>query len=319
MTFEEVARSALAAVDCDASYVLAAQWAAERYQQLCSRLRFRHMRVIGRLTTPAVYDTGTVTIARGGEVVTGVATAWTNALEGRFIRFSVNWYKILKVASATSMTLDQPLSEASVTAGTYKIVSRQIPVDAEARWLSTAIVHTRLRRPLDLISLPEFDAKYPERQLVGPPPVIWCQTEDAINADGAKCFAIEVYPYPTEAEMLNYVYWKEPPLMKPEEEVPRVIDGYQLKEGTLINVMQYNASMYAKPGPKFSLEAAAYWRNEFRQQSTTWERIILDVGKQDRGVDDLTFILQTTRSHMNWYASGIHNAHDEVYSRGRRP
>jgi hypothetical protein len=318
-TFEEAARSALAAVDCDASYVLAAQWAVERYQQLSSRLRFRHLRTLGRVTVPATYSVGTITVTRGDLGITGVSTAWTADLEDRFIRARVNWYKVLKVASATSITIDQPFSEDSVAGGTYHIIAKQIPLDEEARWIGNDLVHSRLRRPLDKISMAEMDVKYPERLIVGPPPVAWCQTQDALNTNGKLCLAVEVYPYPTNAEMLHYVFWKIPPLYKPEEEIPRVLDMYQLKEGTLINVMQYNAAQCANPQSlKFSIEAAVYWRNEFRQQNTTWERIILDVGKQDRGTDDLTFILQMTRSHMGWY-SGIHTAHDEIYSRGRRP
>jgi len=318
-TFETVARSALARVDCEASYVLAAQWAVERYKQLNSRLRFRHLRVLGRLTVPAVYSTGTVTIARGANAVVGVSTAWTKDLENRFVRFRVNWYKVVQVSSATLIVLDQPLSEDDVAAGTYHVVAKQIPLDADARWISNDIVHARMRRPLDKMSMAEMDTKFPERQVIGPTPIAWCQTEDVINADGKQCMAVEVYPYPTQAELLHYIFWRTPGDCKPEEEIPRVIDEHQLVEGTLVNVMQYMAAQCANPqSPKFSMEAAAYWRNEFRQQNTTWERIILDIGRQDRGVDDLTFILQMTRSHTNWY-SGIHTAADEVYSRGRRP
>lgn len=318
-TFEDVARSALAAVDCDASYVLAAQWAVERYQQLSSRLRFRHLRELGSVTVPATYTTGTVTIARGGSTVTGVATAWTKDLEGRFMRMRVNWYKVMQVPSATSIVLNQQFSEDSVSAGTYHIVAKQVALDPEARWISNDLVHSRMRRPLDKLSMAEMDTKYPDRQMIGPSPMAWCQTADIVNTDGKLCMAVEVYPYPTQAELLNYVFWKIPPAHKPEEEIPRVIDEYQLKEGVLVNVMQYVAAQCANPGsPKFDVNAAGYWRNEFRQQNTTWERVILDVGKQDRGVDDLTFILQMTRSHAGWYG-GIHTASDEIYSRGRRP
>ena len=317
-TFDDVARSALAAVDCDASYVLASQWAVERYQQLSSRLRFRHLRELGRLTVPATYSTGTVTIARGANIVVGIGTDWTAELDGRFIRLRVNWYKV-RVMSATTIVIDQPFSEDDVAGGTYHIVAKQIALDAEARWISNDLVHSRLRRPLDKISMAEMDTRYPERMVIGPSPIVWCQTEDVIDANGMKCMAVEVFPYPIQAELLHYVFWKRPPSYKPEEEIPRVLDEYQLKEGVLINVMQYMASQCANPkSPKFDVNAAGYWRNEFRQQNTTWERIILDVGKQDRGVDDLTFILQMTRSHMGWY-SGIHTAHDEIYSRGRRP
>ena len=319
MQFEEVARSALAAVDCDASYVLTSQWAAERYQQVCSRIRPRFLRELGWVTTPAVYTTGTITATRGSEIIAGAATAWTPALVGRFLRVRVNWYKVVSVPSTTSLVLNQPFSEDDAAAVSYRIVARLLTLQADARWISNDVVHPRFRRPLDKITLAEMDTKYPGRDSVGPQPYEWCQTPDELDADGKKCITIEVYPYPTQAEMLAYAYWKAPPLHAMEDEVPREIDGYQLKEGVLINVMQYNAAQCANPqSPKFNIEAAGYWRNEFRQQNTTWERIILDIAKNDKGVDDSTFILQMTRSHGSW-RGGIHTAHDEVWSRGRRP
>jgi hypothetical protein len=243
---------------------------------------------------------------------------WSNVYDGRYFRARTQWYRIQKVISATSLALATEFTEDDVSAGTYKIVAKQIALDPEARWISNTMIYPRFRRPLNKISMAEMDLRYPERQLVGGPPDDWCQTEDLINTDGKRCLAIEVYPYSTNAETLNYIFWKRPDALRPDAEVPNVIDGYQLKEGVLIDIAQYNAAKYAKPGKDFSIEAAAYWRNESRQQRTTWERIILDVARQDRGVDDLTFILQMTRSYG--YGRGeVRTARDEVYARGNRP
>lgn len=316
MNFDEVARSALAALDCDASYVLAAQWAAERYQQLASRLRFRHLRVAGQVTVPAPIIAGTVTVVRGSNIVTGIATGWISTLADSYLRVQTNWYKIAEVRDATHIELTQPYSESPTGTGlTYKIVQRNVALAPDARWISNVMVHNRMRRPLDgPLAASELDLKFPERILVGGVPNFWGQSEDVIS-EGKKCLGVEIYPYPAQSEMFSYVYWKQPELFKPNEEVPRVVDGYQLKEGVLIDVMQYNASKAIKEA---KVDVAAYWRNESRAQRTTWERVVLDVGKNDRGVDDLTFILQLTRSHMGWYG-GIHTAQDEIMSRGRRP
>lgn len=315
-TFEEVARSGLAAVDCDASYLLASQWAVERYQQLSSRVRFRHLRELGAVVVPATYSTGTIAATRDSAAVTGTSTVWTAALQGRYLRIKTNWYRVQAVVSATSLVLATPYTEETVTSATYKIIAKQIPLSPDARWISNTLVNPRMRWPLDKYSLAEFELQFPDRILTGSPPQAWCQTADTLDADGKLCLAVEVYPYPTNAETLNYVYWKRPPAFKSQDELPNVIDGYQLKEGILIDIAQYNASKYAKPD-NFNIEAAAYWRNESRQQRTAWERVVLDVAKQDRGVDDLTFILQMTRSYGT--GGAIRTARDEVFSRGNRP
>ena len=317
-SIESVARSALAAVDCDVNWLLACQWAAERYRELASHIRFRHLRELGRVTVPAVIEAGTATVTRGSASVTGDATAqaaWTSDVVGRFFRARANWYRIKSVV-ASALQLDQQFSEDSVSAASYKIVARQIALDANARWIGDKVVHPRMRRPLDgPLSQVELDYAAPDRQLVGSPPTVWSQTQDVVNAAGQKCIAIEVYPYPTQAELLYYIFWPAPPTLMRSDEVPRVIDDQQLKEGTLIDVMRHNASRAATTG---KMEEAAYWRNEYRQQMTTWRDIIRDIGKQDKGVDDLTFILQLTRS-QGGEGGDIRTAREEIWARGNRP
>src|SRR3990167_3279764 len=157
MLFEEVARSALAAVDCDASFVLASQWAVERYQALSSRLRFRHLRVLGSVIVPATYDTGTVTVTRGSTAVTGASTVWTSIHDGRYFRARTNWYRISKATSNTALVLDREFTEDDVAAGSYSIIAKQIALDPEARWISNTFTHPRFRKPLDKLSMAEMD------------------------------------------------------------------------------------------------------------------------------------------------------------------
>lgn len=316
-TVEEVARMSLAAVDTTANFLLACQWVNERYHDLCARVRFRHLRKLGRLTIPAVYSTGTVAITRGSVDVTGTSTAWTNELEGRYFRVHTVWYKVLKVQSATAIVLDQEYTEPDATAASYHIVARQVSLGPRVKWFSDTMVHVRMRRPLDHLGMGELDFIDPERLLVGPPPDRWAQTEDLIDAEGRNVQACEFYPYPTQAETIAFVFWEEPKQLGRQDHIPNSVDDYQLKEGVLIDIMRHNASKAANAVPA-QIEAAAYWRNEYRAQETIWQKVTLEVGRQQKGVDDLTLILSMTRSPSGSYYD-IQTARDEVYSRGNRP
>src|SRR5882724_5153904 len=72
---EEVARAVLGALATDAGHVLVAQWVVERYTELVSKVRYRHLRQIGEVIVPATINAGTVTLTQGSQVVTPDAIA----------------------------------------------------------------------------------------------------------------------------------------------------------------------------------------------------------------------------------------------------
>ena len=67
---------------------------------------------------------GTIAIASGGTTVTGTSTVFASTDVGSYIQFSSSndWYKILTVAPATSLTIEKPyVGTTALTAGTYTI------------------------------------------------------------------------------------------------------------------------------------------------------------------------------------------------------
>lgn len=63
----------------------------------------------GWLPLAALNTTGTATFTNGSRTVVGVGTAWDSTFKGYKIRASdTSYYKIVSVASATSLTLSQP-------------------------------------------------------------------------------------------------------------------------------------------------------------------------------------------------------------------
>lgn len=90
---------------------------------------------IGEVVTVSNYTTGTATITNGSRSVTfGGGAALTSAMEGRFFQpqGTSNWYRIVKVNSATDLTLYTPIIESSAT-GTYTIWKRYYYLPSEVR------------------------------------------------------------------------------------------------------------------------------------------------------------------------------------------
>jgi hypothetical protein len=302
-TILEIARSSLAAVNTDANVLLAARWVNDRFRQLASRARLRSLRQVGSLVLPAPVTAGVATITRGSKFVTGDATAqaaWSTALEGQHFKARVVWYQITKV-QGNQLELENPFAEDDVADGSYRVVQRYTPLDETARWLGD-FVHMRRRMPIDRVSLPELNIYAPERQHVGVGPYVYVETTSA--ASGAK--RVELYPYPSLTEFISYVFWSVPANMGPHDHVPVTIDPYMLKEGTLIDIMRYEMAKAANAGRE---NMAAFWRNEYRAQSTTWEKTMLEAIRADRGSDDMTFILER---HGLRPAGDIRTARDYV-------
>lgn len=314
-----MARAALGAVDTAAGYILACQWVAERYSTLCSRTRFKHLRRVFEVTVPANIDDGTVTVASGSTSVTGDATAsavWTDAVVGRHIRLYTTWYEIeginRSVAAAVVLSLRSPYADQTAGAGlSYKISARRVALDPSVRWLGD-FVNMYSRTPLQKRSLSSLDMEWPDRPQTGFGPYSWTELwadEVAAVADASPKI-IEFYPYPDIDTVVNYAAWMKPPVLPMDARIPDSIDPEVLKEGVLIDVMRWNASKAANSG---NIEAAAYWRNEYRMQSTTWERSVLQAIATDRGTDDVSLILE--RGAGRYAGRDITTAHEMVWDR----
>ena len=309
VTVEAVARSVLAALDTQAGHLLAAQWVSDRYRRIASRVRFRHLRQVGELVIPAATTTGLATATQGSRTVTGDATAqaaWAALPPGTYhMRLTdAPWYAVESVGS--SLLLTSEYAEASSASAGYTLARRFLALLPDVRWLGE-FVHMRLGTPLTQMSLTELNLTDPDRTRVGTAPDVYAE----IGMDGQGRRVFEFYPYSTQAELIAYAYWSNPPMMSLDDELPAFLPEHVLKEGALIDAMRYEASKAMRAG---QVEAAAYWRNEYRAQATSWERDILDLIRADRGTDDVSFILQLPRGGRRSSAD-VRTAQDVVLSR----
>lgn len=312
-TVDEIARDALASIATEANAVAAAKWIDNRYKEMVSRVRFRHLREIGELSLPAVEDDGTVTVARGSTSVTGSSTTWVTDIgsgtqEYYYFRTRTAWYKIASIDGETALTLASNFAEDDVSGGSYKIVKRHHALDSSARWMGDFVL-PRLRHELGLIPLDALDIKAPGRPLAGSIPHYVSQ----VGVDSSGYNMVEIYPPPVESELVRYVYWSLPTALTISSTIPQVIDPYVLKEGVLIDLYRYEKAQAIRKG---NVEQAAIWRNEEKTQITIWERKIREAIKTSRGADDITFILEMFPDRTRMMEQ--RTAHDYIYDNWSR-
>lgn len=316
-TIEEITKDALASANASAGVPIAARWANNRYREMVNRVRFRHLRKVGELSLSAEVSAGTVSATRGSTTITPNATAQAAWLTSPgvashqywFIRLNSAWYRVASVdAFAATITLNTAFSEEDVSAGTYKLIRRYYPLASDARWIGD-FLFDRLHYQLLSLSLTELNIEAPTRILTGNHPKVAVQ----IGVDTSGYLMFEFYPPPTDTELLHYIYWSLPSALTFSSEIPLVIDPYILKEGILIDIYRYEKTEQIKKG---NIEAAAVFANEEAKQRTIWEGKINEAKRSDRGVDDISLILQTTRGTFH-RMTDQRTAHDFVFSNWR--
>lgn len=311
---DDIARGVLAAIASDANLLLAGQWVADRYIQLCGRARFEHLREVGELVIPASITTGTITVAVGSKTVTGdsdASAAWSAAIRGRHILLNNIWHEIVEVSGAT-ITLRSEYTGDAITAGAYTIVPRYVTID-NVRTVGE-FRHSRRNMPLDKRSDILVDATDPQRLLVSDGPTTVSEIGVAKDSGSGAGLSrrFEFYPYCRDAEMIHYVYYANPPRLKLGDYVPDSVDEYILREGALIDHMRYKMAKATDAG---QIEQAAIWRNEYRTQESSWEKKIPLAIRADKSSDDQTFIMHKITSGGGSPTRDITTARDQVWSR----
>jgi hypothetical protein len=315
-TTEEVARDLLASVNTDAGFLNAIKWVDYRYKQLCSRVRFRHLREIGEVQIPAYVSTGVVATTRNATGVVGTSTTWatapttTTVATNWYFRDQSAWYQVASWTDDTNFTLTTAYSEDGGSSRSYNLVQRYHSLNTNARWLGD-FVHTRLRTKIDVVNLGEMDREAPGRVQSGSFPMMVSQ----LGTDSSGDLQVEFYPYSRKSEIVHYVYWSKPTTLGISTIIPPQIDPQVLIKGAKCDLYEYLMSKAALAG---NIDAAALFRNEKNTLETRWERVIQEAKRADRGIDDTTFILKHFGDEYGRGVRDITDARDEVYIRGDR-
>ncbi len=311
-TVEELVRSIKGSLPLkDLGGPVVAKWIDERYKEMVSKVRFKHLRKLGELQLPAYVEDGTITTTRDSTAVSGSSTSWLTSpsitpYEFWFLRGKTAWYNIASVTDGTNLVLTTAWSEGAVSGGSYKIVKRYHPLASDARWLGS-FVHSRTRLGLDIETPETLDIIAPGRIHVGGyPRYVALMGKDATNS----YLMIEVYPPPKDSEIIHYIYWTLPSALSMGTTIPPQIDDHMLKEGAMVDVYKWAKIVSIEKG---NVEAAGFYGNWEERQRTVWKLSIKDAQRTDRGVDDTTLLLQLRKgSSRRGDGYGVRTARGDI-------
>ena len=317
-TVDTLIRDLIASTGTAAGSPLLLRWINNRYAELINRVKFRHLRQVGELSLAALVSAGTTTSTRGSVTITPDATAqaaWLTSpgvgdQEHWYFRAQSTWYRVASVdLLAATITLESPFAEDSIVGGSYALVHRTYSLAADARWTGT-FIFDRLRFELESLSLDELDMYASSRIIAGSYPTHVAQ----VGVDNAGHLKYEIFPPPTDTELIHYTYWSLPTSFAFADTLPPVIDSYVLKEGVLIDLFQFEKIAAIRLG---NVEAAAVFANEQAKQRAIWADKIKDAIRTSRGADDITFILSMSRGSSR-RRNDQRDAHDYIYDNWKR-
>lgn len=323
---EDVARMCISLCDSSIPGPTAEKWVAERYRDLASRYKARHLRELFQTYLPAPMETGTVSVTYDSPFVTPDATAlaaWqaytigggpgvpayatgSECFVGWYFRLFQGrvWYKVIAVDPNTGvMILDNPLSqdttgnpsESTVTDNAYFILPKFIDLDPRVRFITTVVMDSWFRE-IPVISMEALDIMAPARWLVSFPPNVCAEIGTNLDLTGQPK-RLEFYPYPSVSSTIHYIGYKHPPYLEASDPIPPTIDNEILLDGVMERAYRWMAFQCGNPRNKrlFNVEAATLWRNEANAARTRWEQVWPRAARNDRGTDDLTMILRSGR------------------------
>jgi hypothetical protein len=322
-TCRDVANLVRSAINTDVNLLQCGSWVSERFKQICSRTRLSSLREVGQLTIPAAVHAGTASVSLGSTYVdiTDLAAlaaiaAITEGLQDWWFKGQTNYYEITgtdwRKDGSLRLTLKAPYADQTSNPQTaFYLLKRFIRLDARARWVGETMTLPNRNVTIMRMSPEEMDLAYPRRPVIsGFGPLWWCQ--QGLDEE-TQSIVVEFYPYSSVRHLITYIMWRHPYSLDLDDPLPPKLDAYILREGALIDAFRYESakSMRAK-----DVEGAAFWRNESRAQMTSWERQISEAIRNDRGTNDIAFML---RSGWERRPRDVVSARDEIYARGNRP
>jgi len=164
------------------------------YQTLLDMHQWSFLTREALINTVANYTTGTVTVVAGATTVTGIGTAWTAVMVGRFIKFGTGAeaYKISTVnVVAQTLTVESAVA-AAVTSGGYFIMKRWYSKPTDCKHIIS------VRRQLKLAEKTQewLDGFDPDRDSTGEP-IYWCNFDKDL---------IEIYPPSDQVYVVRVKY-----------------------------------------------------------------------------------------------------------------
>lgn len=160
------------------------------------------------------YETGTVTVTKGGTTVTGASTLWNtnndfgqkNARAGGKIKFSGSndTYKVTAVASDTSLTISPIFISDNLAAASYTYFEDDYALHAD--FLRPVDVETfDDNGEIRIISRTDFRKRYPRNNTLGKPEIVTFYDDD-FASNTTRVRKARFFQPPSEAQIIPYSF-----------------------------------------------------------------------------------------------------------------
>lgn len=244
------------------------------YQTLLDMHQWSFIKQESVFNTLAQEATGTVTVVAGSTTVTGIGTAFTAAMAGRFIKLfgQPQFYKIATVDVALQTLTLEGAAATGVTSGGYNIFQHQYPKPTSCKHISN------IRRQLALAEKPLewLDGFDPDREGNGEP-IYWANFDND---------TIEIYPVPDQVYTLRIRYLLDIPNLAAETDVPLLPENLIITHAVLVSyrklATRVEGQQYAKLIQDARTDFASEWNTAYE---TDLNRQSLPTQVQQAGED----------------------------------
>lgn len=323
-TFEELARRAQGMTNLLVPMPLAVQWASDRVHELMGKRRVAILKRNLELSIPgpigqgtSVPVPGTVTAIRGGRTVTGDATAlaaWDTLPAsfpgGWFIRIASAWYRV-EGRTATAITLESPFAENDVADSKYNLVQRYHLLRDDVYQLDEgSFLLPRLGMQLNFMQETELNFMYPNRWGLFMGGMSTPHTVAEVEPGPGDVRQVEIYPYPTQSEMLTYAAYVLRPDFAYSDPLPLGLEVQHIIPGLLADFYGWEAGQDEIPADQRGIAL-----NEKARNLTRWENA-KEAALQRMSLTSMRgFVLVGPASRVFRPTRGIRTAYDHVWSR----
>ncbi len=182
-------------------------WIQDRYTEILDRIEWKRTEGESTIQVPASYQTGTVSLTLGSNVVTGAGTTFTAAMTGRMIRVGdMSEFYQFTFVSTTAGTLDRTWEHPDTADSAYRIDQAVFLLPADCRILKGARGLHDWELPLERVTPDELNRRAGQRRTYGTPQM-YAPSFD--NFSDPPIMQVEFYPIPespnTDSEVLSYV------------------------------------------------------------------------------------------------------------------
>ena len=183
-------------------------WIADRYAAILDRLNWERRRVVGTLQTVAPYETGTVSVQKGGTAITGTGTDWSEDMTGRTIRIA-NRPEIYTFTAMDedSGKLDRAYEGDTDAAASYRIFQSVYSLPADCKIVESIRAY-QTGLALAMVSASRLDEIDAARVTYGDPQMYTLAMEDSSDPPRMQ---VELWPAPERALGLPVRYVAEAP------------------------------------------------------------------------------------------------------------